>query len=309
MNAWQHPTGEWPTHVHLVALGTTARTEWTQHMLSKHQPASDEHWEVWTVNRGVRLFKADLVFVLDEIENEAALDPAYGQALLHHSGPIISTKCEGAYSHAHPYPARAVLASLGMDPDVVDPYWHNSIPMIIAYAMAIGVQTLGLWGCDYTRPDGFVMEADRANCEHWCGRAAQAGMQIMLPPSTTLYSHGQLGGQLHVYGLVNQRYARGFLQSGPEGMGSDLKRSPDTEGMARAIDKESARLLGEPQVVADTGTVDLAPNLGSGRVYGSDYFTGCQTCNGYGCVKVGDHVKDCPMCGGMGIEKKAEGPE
>lgn len=213
-----------PAIVDLVCLGESSRSDWWRYCLEKDRQPEAESRAVWTVNRGVMLFAADVCFVLDEIESEAARDPRYGEALkvATRAGTpaLITTRKGGGVSSdfaetVAEFPARAVMLSLGMDPEKDDPYWHNSVPMIVAYAMAIGVQTLRIWGADYTMPDGRVLEADRANLEFWLGRARQSGMEIQLPPNTTLMNNNTTRG-LKVYGLVDQSAAsaRSFLNSG-----------------------------------------------------------------------------------------------
>jgi len=224
---WTHPTGESPNVVDLVCLGETSRSDYVVYQLEKGRtlPSADE---VWTLNRGIRIYASDCAFVLDEIEAEMAADPEYGNAIedyLCSGRPIITTRSPGDDA-LHPqfqmkvftYPAQAVLQYFALDPMKSDPYWHNSVPMIIAYAAAIGVARLRVWGADYTMPDGRVLESDRANCEFWIGRALQRGMSVELPPNTTLCNRRALGGKLKVYGLLcqNEDALRSFLTQGPQ---------------------------------------------------------------------------------------------
>jgi hypothetical protein len=220
-----HPH-EAPELVDLVALGESSRSDYWRFALTKGREPDETTGthEVWTVNRGVRLFAADVVFVLDEIEREAARDPAYGDALdkaMRAGVRLVSTRIDVAHQRwdgVHAFPARAVMHALGMDPARDDPYWHNSIPMVVAYALAIGVPRMRIWGCDYTHPDGRILESNRANLEFWLGRARERGMRVQLPPSTTLCNTRTYGGRLVVYGLVaeDEGAHRAFLETGPE---------------------------------------------------------------------------------------------
>lgn len=223
MDSYTHPTGRWPESVDVVALGESTRADYVAMQLSKGT-AFDLGDEVWTLNRGIRVFAADLAFILDEVENEAAEDDDYGKAIdrwLGDGKPLISTRISARLADsgklAITYPARLVLESFGVNVENEDPYWHNSVPMVLAYAKAIGVKRLRLWGADYTLPDGRVLEADRANCEYWVGRCVQAGMQIGLSGGTTLCNRRATQGQLKIYGLLtrNQRRLREWLQGGP----------------------------------------------------------------------------------------------
>ena len=210
MIAWEHPTGRVPRSVDVVALGASCQS-YMRHSLNKGRSVDSVTDEVWTVNRGIRLFAADLAFVLDEIEPEIRRDPAYGLALKKAKIPIISTVYTDSVVDCHAFPAREILDCIRQRADLSDPYWHNSMPMVVAYAWFIGVKQLTLWGCDYTRPDGQVIEDDRSNLEYWIGWGRAMGMRIGVPSDTTLMNQYRTGGGLRIYGLVDQSRAREWL--------------------------------------------------------------------------------------------------
>lgn len=208
--SWHHPTGGNPERVAVVALGASCQA-YMHHQLNKSLPPGSAPDEVWTVNRGIRLFAADLAFVLDELPDEIADDPAYGEALKSFQKPIISTVCSSEVSTCVRYPAPQILDCLREWYTVEDPYWHNSMPMVMAYALFIGVKEITLWGCDYTLSDGTVIESDRANLEYWVGVARARGMRVGVPTQSTLLNQRKTGGKLYVYGLRDQRRAGAFL--------------------------------------------------------------------------------------------------
>ena len=79
-------------------------------------------------------------------------------------------------------------------------YMMNSIPMILAYAGAIGVERINLFGADYDFPGSAVHEADKPNAEYWGGGIRMGlGMDIFLPSRTTLFSTNQ-GRNIYGYG-------------------------------------------------------------------------------------------------------------
>ena len=182
--------------------------------LTKNLDVDSRSDEVWTVNRGIRLIEADMAFVLDELPDEIANDPAYGEALEAYKKPIISTRCAPSVSTATLYPAPEILECLqsvhGMPID--DPYWHNSLPMVLAYALFIGVEQVTLWGCDYQSQQGQPLEADRSNCEYWVGVCRALGMRVGVPQGSNLLNQHAHDGKLWVYGLRDQREARAFLR-------------------------------------------------------------------------------------------------
>lgn len=211
--SWAHPTGCRPKRIHLVALGNSSAA-YVRHQLTKGLEQSAVVDEVWTFNRGIRLFEADLAFVLDEIEPEARKDPAYGAMLRRYEKPIISTRYTDLVPSCHVYPGPEILDSIEKRAGVTDPYWHNSVPMALAYAWFIGVQEVTLWGADYTLPNGQVLEDARANCEFWIGWLRACGVRVGVPLESTLMNTRQTGGELRIYGLLDQSQAPGFFKRG-----------------------------------------------------------------------------------------------
>jgi len=213
-SVWVHPTGGAPERVDVVALGYSMRS-YVHRQLTKGLDPDEVVDEVWTVNRGLRVFEADMAFVLDELPDEIANDPHYGDAIMGYQKPIISTTCDPRAVWCRTYPAADILDCLRIEYGIElrDPYWHNSMPMIMAYALYIGVKELTLWGCDYTSEGGLSLEDDRANLEYWIGMCRALGMRVGVPTDTTLLNQRKHSGGLYVYGLRDQRNARAFLDT------------------------------------------------------------------------------------------------
>lgn len=199
---WQHPTGRKPGLVELVALGPTSRY-WVQHRLKKNEDPTETADEVWTLNRGIRSFKHDLAFIMDDLDSEAAKDPDYGEAIANHDQPIIASTLPETMTHDSfwPYPLTHVLNKVGTH----HAYFHNSVPYILAYAILIGVQEIHLYGCDYTHDEIDTREAGRANCEYWVGVARSHGMIVGVPTTSTLLDSNQ---SAWFYGYADQRLAK-----------------------------------------------------------------------------------------------------
>jgi len=212
--SWEHPTGYKPSRVDVVALGYSCQA-YMRHQLARARALDSVVDEVWTVNRGIRLFAADLAFVLDELPDEIINDPAYGVALKGYEKPIISTVCSMEVPNSRRYPSADILDCLTKRTGLVDPYWHNSIPMVLAYAWYIGVQEVTLWGCDYQLENGRTAEDNRANCEYWVGMCRALGMRVGVPVESNLLNQAKTGGELYVYGLRDQRRAAAFLAGKP----------------------------------------------------------------------------------------------
>lgn len=211
-SGWVHPTGGAPRTVDIVALGYSMRS-YMHRQLTKGLDVECRPDEVWTVNRGIRLIRADMAFVLDELPDEIENDPAYGIALQTAIIPIISTRCDPSVPMSTLYPAADILDCLRSEwfAGLMDPYWHNSMPMVLAYALCLGVEEVTLWGCDYQSEQGLSLEDDRANLEYWVGICRACGMRVGVPDGSTLLNNRKTGGRLEVYGLRDQRRAREYL--------------------------------------------------------------------------------------------------
>lgn len=210
---WVHPTKQTPRTVNIIALGPTNADFHTAHF--SYDPVVPRADETWTVNKGFRTTKSDLVFILDDLERERRISPRYHDDICGHSGPIITSICDPLVRKAYPgvslweYPIHQVVDFWGLtflqrqrginqsfSPlDIrhagrqVGSYLHNSIPMILAYAGMIGVRNIFLWGADYDFPGSAIHEADKPNTEYWVGQC-QLGLGITFRMSnrTTLLS-------------------------------------------------------------------------------------------------------------------------
>ena len=199
---WNHPTGRSPQRVTLLCLGPT-RGEWTAAHLGKHHPLGDmgpggslECDELWTLNRGVTAFPWDVAFVLDDLRNEASLDPDYGRKLRilgQGERPLITSTPYPEYPNALAYPLREVCELLTR----THTYLDNSVPMIIAYAVLVGVRDLAIFGADYTG-GGEVLEQNRANTEYMIAWARCQGVGVGVPTSSSITNANRPGP--NVYG-------------------------------------------------------------------------------------------------------------
>lgn len=222
----QHPTGKRPKSINLVALGPTNSDYHGAHF--RYDPVVPPADEVWTVNKGFRTVKADLVFILDDLVGEAGISSRYARDINTAGIPIITSildeQVEGIYpdSDLHAYPLSSVIdfwgeawlmsqggtfTGEGLARDKVREagirnacYLKNSIPMILAYAAAIGVRVINLFGADYDFPGSAIHEADKPNTEYWVGACRfGAGMLINVSSRTTLLSTNQ-GRDIYGYG-------------------------------------------------------------------------------------------------------------
>jgi hypothetical protein len=200
---WAHPTGKVPKSVVIVGLGPTKThllDVTTAHVPDDGIMQADE-W--WGLNGGINHYggrmRYDLVWMMDYIDGEKWKEPKYVKLvedyLARWNVPLITSQA-GSYEgnkRVHEYPLHWVYKRLGG----AEPYFHNSIPYMIAYALALGVELLTLWGVDYSWDGNPAREDDKANAEYWVGFARARGVVVNIPTTSTLC---QANKGWHLYG-------------------------------------------------------------------------------------------------------------
>lgn len=191
-----HPTGESPQHVIMLLLGETKR-QYADIQSATHPRIFPDDAEVWTCNAGFRIWRHDLLFVMDDLALESHKWPGYGADLAMHDVPILTSAVYTGYYDLHLYPFREVCEALGLVG--LDRYFFNSVPYMLAYAVAIGVKKITLFGADYDHPNNPGREPDRANAEWWLGFARGRGVAVELASDTTLMRAREQGKPLYGY--------------------------------------------------------------------------------------------------------------
>ena len=220
-----HPTGQTPNTVHIVACGYTKRDyiDAVGQYFPEVPVIGTPGVEVWTLNKACRAIRADLGFVLDDLVAESRINEHYAKEIIDLSKTMPIITCEktadfrekfGHYTPGiHEYPIREISEKLArwhlmgvesrkagkpmeITPESVVPvqrrremaYFRNSLPLIMAYAWAMeSIHTLYLWGADYTHPvSGASREADQPNAEYWAGFLRASGIRIIVSQDTTL---------------------------------------------------------------------------------------------------------------------------
>lgn len=193
---WIHPTtGKTPKVVSLICLGDSSQ---------KYLHASMEHNisdfvvnvdEVWTLNRGIGAIRHDLAFVMDHIEGEACKYPRYGEMLLNHDKPIITSDTNESWpGHIYRYPWGEIQAWLTEHIKCAhQDWWHNSVAFILAYAAFIGVKDLRVFGADYANHSSGVVEDGHPNVAYWAGVLERAGMAVRPVSGSSFLGANQRG--------------------------------------------------------------------------------------------------------------------
>lgn len=221
--AWEHPTGNQPKRVAIIGLGPTSQDWHAAHV--QYTPPLDPVDEVWTVNKGFRTVKADMVFIMDDLVDEARKSPRYGDEIAACDIPVVTSTVDALVKERWPralrYPLKEVMQFWGaqlihkrtgnteinadeaLNVGLGDAgYIFNSIPYMLAYAGFIGVNNISLWGVDYTFPGAPAREDDRANAEFWIA-ALQFGLGVAFqyPSRTTICNRNLLSADRTFYGF------------------------------------------------------------------------------------------------------------
>lgn len=183
-----------------IAIVGTAEPHW------RSAPYADESWEIWTcggifatVPRTTRHFeihdKAETCKGWGQTpEQEAASRNVYWDWLAQQGPNAVLKQRLPETPDASEYPLAAVLQAFS------DRYFTNSVSYMIALALLEGCDELGLWGIDMaltgdpTKPASNEYSMQRPSVEFYLGIAMGRGIQVHLPPETTLLKARRLYG-------------------------------------------------------------------------------------------------------------------
>ena len=173
--------------------------------------------EVWTLNGLAGVLRADRVFMMDDlgIQEERAKRNPYVAGMLETAKrlgqPVYTARIVEGYPDLIEYPLQEVASKLNLQ----SLYLTNSVPYMVALAIAEGATKIGIYGCDYTYGDGRT-EKGRACLEWWCGFAAARGVEVVVPASSSLLE----GGKAEPYGYWAEdvTYMAGVVTRKPKPM-------------------------------------------------------------------------------------------
>jgi hypothetical protein len=118
-------------------------------------------------------------------EIRAAAKPASNIAqmlkwLKHHPGPVYTSRPREDYPGLVAYPLADVVAATRFA------YFNSTAAYAVAFAIFLGVSRLTVFGNDFTYPNAHDAEKGRACVEFWLGMAAQRGIRIAMPQTSSL---------------------------------------------------------------------------------------------------------------------------
>ena len=220
-----------PDCVHIVCSGATTK-DYLAAMMG-YTCAIPKADQIWSLNKSLRTLRANMGFVLDDWIGEYSKSRAYMTDIveLTHQMPIITTTLDaevlslidglgGNKDNVIEYPIIDIRNALGehffnvcrgniaesMDKESFIKqkgnsllYMKNSVPLILAYALYIGVKSIYLFGADYTHPMSNRREGDQPCAEYWVGFLEACGVSVYLPQDTTLKSTRE-GLSIYGYG-------------------------------------------------------------------------------------------------------------
>ena len=220
---WTHPTGNTPKTIRIMALGRSS-VDATRELVGNYAPSIPNVEEVWTLNKGFRVYRHDLLFVLDDLAGEARHYREYVEDILRGArAPVITSTLDyeaaavvmahGAEQIVYALPLKEMLMHYGArmvqlreSKQIPDErhvrlagegfclYWRNSIPLMLAYAGFIGVESIQLFGADYVY-NGVTVESGLADVMYWIGALRAMGVSIETiagsncAPSRTVYGY------------------------------------------------------------------------------------------------------------------------
>lgn len=201
-----------PKHIAIVAFGPTSAF----YLDAAKKEGNRKRFAdfVIAVNAMGSVIQADLVFHMDDVriqERRAAADPEGHIAgivewLREYPGRVMTSRGHPDYPNLEEFPLEDVLNKLGSG------YINGTGAAALAYAISLEPKEISLWGFDFTYPNAHKNEKGRGCVEYWLGYAMKAGIQIRLPPKTSLLDsfEDSSGDEAKIYGYDTMKLRIAF---------------------------------------------------------------------------------------------------
>jgi SAM-dependent methyltransferase len=175
-----------PDHVVILGLGPSleAYVDLVKRLGNRRRLAD----EVWGINAVGDIVQCDRIFHMDDVRVQELRAEAKPQsniaAMLEwmkiHPGPIYTSRPNPAYPGLVEFPLEDVINSCTTS------YFNSTAAYAVAFAIHVGVKKISLFGFDFTYQNSHHAEKGRACVEFWLGVAWARGIDITLPPQTSL---------------------------------------------------------------------------------------------------------------------------
>ena len=184
--AWGSLAASRPKHVAIVALGHSAERYMDRVKKAGSRRAFCD--QTWGVNAIGDVLQCDLIFHMDDVRIQEIRAAALPQSNIATMLPwlkatktlVMTSRAHSDYPALIEFPLEAVLNKLGRA------YFNNTVSYAVAYAIYLGVEEISIFGCDFTYPKAHKAEKGRACLEFWLGYAVRSGIQVSVPPNTSL---------------------------------------------------------------------------------------------------------------------------
>jgi hypothetical protein len=173
-----------PKRLAIVALGPSAQGFSRRQM--SDVGVKKPYDEVWTLNRGMRGFHHDKLFVMDDLRwIEKYRSKAYAEYLKAHDKTIITSTAYPEFPTAIPYPLKEVVDF--HDDDI---FAVNTVSYMVAYALYIGVEEMHVYGADFVYKNGVQVEEGGLAVAYMLGRCKMHGcIHVLTNETTMLYAN------------------------------------------------------------------------------------------------------------------------
>lgn len=165
-------------------------------------PYKDPSWEIWTLGRNLdRVPRFDLFFEIHKQQAllEVKVDPSYLAALKQVGKRLVLGHEWEGFREAIIYPKEQIRAQFGQ-------YLNSSIALMLAYALQLKVDSIGLWGVDMAA-DSAEYGYQKGCCEYLLGLAKGKGIEVIIAKESPLLRGTRIYG-LDSDGFSNELCAR-----------------------------------------------------------------------------------------------------
>ena len=183
--------------------------------------------EVWAINNALVSTDGpapDLIIAMDDLERDEEVNSRYVEGIVNSGCPVITTRHFDKWPTTVAYPLKEVLSILPTISSTRKTLLLNTVNYALAYAIYLGAGRIGLFGCDFSMkdddwlldyalkawtrkypnpPDWFkyyhestlerraALEPGENATAFLIGFARGKGIEIVIPPTSTLLDHGR----------------------------------------------------------------------------------------------------------------------
>ena len=187
-----------PARLLMVAGGVSAQQYPDDVLRQGGEPLWDE---VWVVNASAAIYRHDVIFALDDLRDVCMPDrigSGFGTALRLSGKPIVTSRTYPEFPTSRRYPVEKIATFFQTE------LWSaNTCTMMMAYAIAGGVEDLWLYGFDFAYPNVKLREEGGMAAGWLLGWCHAKGIRTHLPEMTALMN---VLGRLHTFKCSNRSF-------------------------------------------------------------------------------------------------------